>query len=271
MARALDCLIPIAVLAGCTRADRPAAAPEEPQARTQREAAAARPKPLAQAPDDPTLRSLEDRLGAPLTPAAGSLCPIDLPAVALKAEESDSGAALAFTTTRSEQVERLRARVAALSRLPALAVSQARVRTDNVAGGIRLVFDAPEAGQLTALRDAVRQRADELRRSCPAIGTPAESGSEPGEPTTPAAGSAETTKPAEPDKRDEPDTDDDKKKNEDGDGEAEEKKQDRDKDKSEGEDKQEEEKQKEQKDQEPGDSKGEDEPEELPMPERNRW
>jgi hypothetical protein len=159
------CVGALIALAGCSGGQSRARAESAPTLRSPapNEQTPRSPAPLASEPRDRTVESLSDRLGA-TTGRAGN-CPLELAATAVVAEQTTDGAALAFTTT--ESVVELRRRVAALVKTELAMLPQARVRTDNVEHGVRLVFVPVRAGDLDALRERIRERSEQILESCP--------------------------------------------------------------------------------------------------------
>jgi hypothetical protein len=133
---------------------------------------------------------------ATLKPASGqiaqprSACPSQTPDTKLSVQDTELGAALVFRTTGD--VEALRRGVADWILSPAL--PSGPPRRDRIASGIRLVFDARDDGQLSALRTALRAHAEQLGRRCGLVLTeasePEETEEQPPPPSPPPAAPA---------------------------------------------------------------------------------
>lgn len=78
------------------------------------------------------------------------------------AQMIERGAALVFTT--SDDVHNLRKRATDLTVLAPLRPLQPR--SDNVRGGVRLVFEAQTAGDLTTVQRVVHEQAREIAKTC---------------------------------------------------------------------------------------------------------
>jgi hypothetical protein len=98
----------------------------------------------------------------PATAPRGDPCNVRSGEVRVGAQTIERGAALVFTT--SDDVRNLRQRVARLSVSTSLRTVQPR--SDNIQGGVRLVFEAETAGEGAIVQRVVREHAREIAKTC---------------------------------------------------------------------------------------------------------
>jgi|RhiMethySRZTD1v2_1073278.scaffolds.fasta_scaffold72664_2 hypothetical protein len=98
----------------------------------------------------------------PATAPLGDPCNVRSGEVKVGAQMIERGAALVFTT--SDDVHNLRKRATDLTVLAPLRPLQPR--SDNVRGGVRLVFEAQTAGDLTTVQRVVHEQAREIAKTC---------------------------------------------------------------------------------------------------------
>jgi hypothetical protein len=98
---------------------------------------------------------------APATPGDTS-CGLRASDARVGAQDVDRGAALVFTT--SDDVAWLRRRVSDLEVPDSL--ERAESRSDNIHGGVRLVFEAGALGDVATVRREVRAHAKQMAKTC---------------------------------------------------------------------------------------------------------